>query len=894
PQPWPGSAGDRGTPGSRFVAEAAPTPTAVPVLVPTATPQPPDSTTLPDAWSWSAAAGALQIDEVGFYGSDDEYVVLVNHSNAAVAAGEWVVGDTQVPGGGEGMYALPDELVLAPGARFVIARTEAAFTARFGQPPHAVFDDNSATVLQLQRRTDLAGGRFALKDSGDEVVLLTPQLEIADAVAHKNGDLAGLELTGTLTPPTGFALHRVPSVPPGLLDQRHHYLFAPGDPFNSLTLPGAASRPQETLEDGFIPVWGSLGARSNFSGGGTAPPRFVAAAAAASGLDFIAIADPAPGSLQASAEIAILSAWRWDADDEGQAIVYSAQVFAAPTLAELSAQLAEQGIAAQLLDGDPANAPAFTAVSAMAATAPGGLSSLFETWLAAGEPLAPAGNSNPPLPGRTSLTPRFTGLAASGSDPGAVMAALTARRAWVTSSPGLRLTLTAEQDGARQWMGSVVRPANQLTLHIRYRDQTGELAGLALWQDNRPIRQLETPAADEHWSITVPAVPGSMLFAVATQADGDFAVTTPIKIDASSAPPVVRISQVVPVPGADTNGDGQLTSDDEYIQLHNPGPEPVALAGWQLTDSRGDETLSARFTFGVGRHIGGGEYLTLWRPETGINLNNDRDYVRLLNAAGDEVDRIQWETPLEPGSTLTQNEETGEWQTSVNYNPPPYQGSPSAGSSSPGRSQEEAQERWEKWARGQADGPPGSVAAARYRGLERWVEFEGVVVVPPGLFNSAIYVADPAPDAAGRASGLGMQVYLWQGDYPALEEGDRVRVRGMTKSFRGEMEVTMDTPEQIWKLSDGVPLNPLAVAPGDIGEHVEGRFVTFEGIVTGWQSDSIYLGDPADPAVEPVRVTVRSSLEWRKPYVNKGERYRVTGVVSQFARAEPWNDGYRV
>jgi hypothetical protein len=80
----------------------------------------------------------------------------------------------------------------------------------------------------------------------------------------------------------------------------------------------------------------------------------------------------------------------------------------------------------------------------------------------------------------------------------------------------------------------------------------------------------------------------------------------------------------------------------------------------------------------------------------------------------------------------------------------------------------------------------------------------------------------------------------------------------------------------------------------DIGESLEGRLVSFSGIVSGWQGDSIFLSDPNQPNTEAVRVTVRSSLEWRRPYVNKGERWQVTGIVSQFARESPWNGGYRV
>ncbi len=70
--------------------------------------------------------------------------------------------------------------------------------------------------------------------------------------------------------------------------------------------------------------------------------------------------------------------------------------------------------------------------------------------------------------------------------------------------------------------------------------------------------------------------------------------------------------------------------------------------------------------------------------------------------------------------------------------------------------------------------------------------------------------------------------------------------------------------------------------------------VTFSGVVAGWQGDSILLMDPARPDVDVARVTVRSSLPWKRPYVQKGQRWQATGIVSQFALERPWNGGYRV
>ena len=68
----------------------------------------------------------------------------------------------------------------------------------------------------------------------------------------------------------------------------------------------------------------------------------------------------------------------------------------------------------------------------------------------------------------------------------------------------------------------------------------------------------------------------------------------------------------------------------------------------------------------------------------------------------------------------------------------------------------------------------------------------------------------------------------------------------------------------------------------------------FTGVVTGYQGDSIFLADPLSPETAAVRVTVRSSLGWKRPYVLPGQRWQVTGIVSQFAQAAPWNGGYRV
>ncbi|MFZ1753619.1 MAG: lamin tail domain-containing protein, partial [Caldilineaceae bacterium] len=305
--PWPGSAGDFGTPGRGFEPPAATetatatgtadsgqqtaTATTTPATTPatpamtttpsvTSTPTPSaTSVSLPARWPPRAEPAPLRIDEVNFLGSDLEFVVLVNVGDAPVDLTGWLVGDGAVPGGGEGLYELPPGHFLAPNTPFVIARNGAAFHVRWGQPAHAQFENSASAAPVLARRRELASGSLALNDSGDEVLLLDPSLNLADAVVWGNGDGASLGLTGTLYPVADRSLQRVPGFAfPDQREQRHRFLWAAPAPFASVTLPESAVLPSPPLADGLQAVWGSLGATSSFSPGGAAPPHYVQAA----------------------------------------------------------------------------------------------------------------------------------------------------------------------------------------------------------------------------------------------------------------------------------------------------------------------------------------------------------------------------------------------------------------------------------------------------------------------------------------------------------------------------------------------------------------------------------------------------------------------------------------
>jgi len=860
-------------------------------------------------WPLSTAPSLLQLEEVYYSGSDDEFVALRNVGSAPLNLTGWTIGDEETPGQGEGMYALPADYLLAPGALFVIARDPAAFQNRWGSAPHAAFAGDHA-ALRLTRRRELATGEFALNNSGDEVVLLSPSGDVADVVVFAGGNYAAFGLVGTLKAPSSDSLQQVPGPQfPTTGEVRHRFLYAPPDPFGIISQPTPQLTAPIPLADDLVGVWGSLGAQSNFGPAGSAPPHYLLDAAAAQGLHFLAIADPTihwPWGQQSPTTL--LPAWRWTDDTGAAAIIYSS---AQETLVDQTALLqflASRGLQGGWLD-QQAPAPSLATFNGDAITAPGDLPTLAKRWLANNAPQLPAGNANPELPGALNPTPRYTGLAVNSLTQHDLLAAIGAHRGWLASAPGLWLTLQATtSEASRPWMGTVIAPTNLLTIEIHYGDQAGDLAGLALWQNQRPLRQLDTAVGTHTWRFTIPALPDTYLFAVATQADGDFAVTAPIQV-ASASGGTALLNELLPAPWDDFNGDGVISTDDEFIELYNPSPYPLSLVGWQLIDAADDATAGRGYTFKAGQFINGQGWLRLFRAESHLSLNNENEYVRLLNPAGEEVDRIDWATAPSRGATVSRLPDGGSWQLG-NGTPGtanrPFTGErtyvPPTPTPTTERKDDERKDDYRTptpvrlpATYGQAGGPPGSIAQSKLAGLTASVEFQGVVTAPPGLFNASIYVADPAPDPRnGPYAGIGINVYLRNGTFPALQEGDWVRVRGELRSFRGEMELWLASANDIWRLEQQVALQPLPVTVAEIGETLEGRLVTLTGEVVGWQGDSIFLADPTNPAAPAIQITVRSSTGWRRPYVNKGQRWQATGIVSQFARESPWNGGYRI
>ena len=124
-------------------------------------------------------------------------------------------------------------------------------------------------------------------------------------------------------------------------------------------------------------------------------------------------------------------------------------------------------------------------------------------------------------------------------------------------------------------------------------------------------------------------------------------ITTTVTPTPSSTPDPglvdVALNEFMPDPASDWNGDGAVTQDDEYIELFNAGPAPIDLGGWMLDDVDDGQSKvraffapdgSRPFVIPAGTVVGPGGFVLFFRSDTGIALNNDGDWVRLLRPDG--------------------------------------------------------------------------------------------------------------------------------------------------------------------------------------------------------------------------------------------------------------------
>lgn len=144
-------------------------------------------------------------------GSDSgkEWAELYNPTEATVSLAGWILGDARLPDDVEGMYLFPAGAVIAPYRSLVVAAKGDRFHADYGFYPDYELVDTLSGVPDLYKHPSWGLGQFALRNDGDELMLLGPAGQSVDVLSW--GDVS---FPGVVTYPgvvqEGSSLERFP------------------------------------------------------------------------------------------------------------------------------------------------------------------------------------------------------------------------------------------------------------------------------------------------------------------------------------------------------------------------------------------------------------------------------------------------------------------------------------------------------------------------------------------------------------------------------------------------------------------------------------------------------------------------------------------------------------
>ena len=899
-----------GTPReANSVPTPTPTPTATSTSTPTATSTPTPTPTPTGTLSPTPGPPvAILISEVVYDGTTpstegDEFVEIYNPLTITVNLEDYKVGDEETQGGGEGMYRFPSGAAITPGACLVVARNAAQFQARFGFYPDFEMCisgsgyTNTPNVPDMTPYTAWGTGSWALANDGDEVLLLGPSDEIVDAVAFRHGAYITIGVTGTVSAPEPKSFQRVEDWDSD--DMQADFVIDQPDPGHPLLVPEPPNPPPPpaSLPGGMRGYFGSIHSHSTYSDG-SGPPRYAFAVARANRLHFLALTDHSHQlndlhwtDILAQAQAATvdgafvgLRGFEWTSLEQGHCSVFATDTCISredppyDTLAGFYAWLAAQSEAIAQFNhpfGPPEDTGfdgfAYNAAAAQKMTlleVGNGSGAEYRTFeeaylraLTIGWRVGAANNGDTETPDWGLDTPHRTGIVAPALTRDDLLAALRARRTFATEDSNLALALRSGD----HWMGSTISPAATIAFSVDFYDPDGEAITLELFDRSVPVAATSVRGVISHtWTVAVPGAAGHFYFVRATQTDGDRAYTSPLWTEGTAAPEAIAINEVLPRPKyEDWNGDGHVDSNDEWIELYNPGDRAVGLGGWQLDDVR--DGGSAPYLIPFGTVIQARGFLVFSKRETGIALNDDGDRIHLLRLDGSEADAFHYtHSPGDDRSWSRTVDGGGGWTKFYDVTP----GKPNR----PPRPEPTP-----------TPFPLFTIAEARGQPVGNTVTVRGQVTVPPPLFGEKTsYIQD---------STGGIMIYISKNDYLPLAEGDWVVLRGEVYDYHGEREIRIYREgDLLLHQGAGEPLKPTGLKTGQVDEDHEGLLAMIAGRVVGYERYAIHLDD----GTGPVRVYIKRETGIERPWVEEGQTFSVIGIVSQYAQEKPYEGGYRL
>ncbi|MBU0661282.1 lamin tail domain-containing protein [Patescibacteria group bacterium] len=304
--------------------------------------------------------------------------------------------------------------------------------------------------------------------------------------------------------------------------------------------------------------------------------------------------------------------------------------------------------------------------------------------------------------------------------------------------------------------------------------------------------------------------------------------------------------------------DPEGSDTQEFIELYNPTPNDISLAGFYLDDMEGG---SRPYKFIENTVIPAESYLVFDREDTKIALNNTVDAVRILDEQKQVIQEVHYEDTQEAVSAILFE---GEWKRSLVQTP---------GAENiwvPAIIQSEKKTIQKKQATALIYT---TLDVVRHEDIGDRVSVRGIVSVLPGVLGGQFfYIVAPNGENSG-----GIQVYMYSKDFPAFSVGDRVEIQGELSEAYGEVRIKTKEQGDIQKIDH--PGDPEVVLAdiADIGELLEGQLVRISGEVTEVKSSYLYVDD----GTEEIKVYMKRGAGIDLAGITEGDLVNISGIVSE-------------
>jgi DNA/RNA endonuclease YhcR with UshA esterase domain len=302
----------------------------------------------------------------------------------------------------------------------------------------------------------------------------------------------------------------------------------------------------------------------------------------------------------------------------------------------------------------------------------------------------------------------------------------------------------------------------------------------------------------------------------------------------------IFINEIFPAP--DKN------SENEFVELYNSGDKNIDLYGWKLDDvvSGG----SAPFTIS-NSIISAKGFLTFYKKETKITLNNNKDKVRLIDPFGYEIDAIAYGQAIK---NFSYNKTDDGWKWSEIITPNSINIISRSNISDTNHKQYKSL----------------SVKQAKNESNNSLVELTGIVNSLPKLFSkNYFYIEDDES---------GIEIYSHDGDFPPLNYGDKIKVKGIIAHTSSGWRLKIKDKDAIEIIESNYYILPKSILPEENLENYEGMLVKVVGIVLESSGDTFYIGNNSGK----IKVYVQKLTNIEKPRITKGMILEITGIISYY------------